>query len=288
MKNYDRVVSKGKKKAKNINDLAPQWPFRLLLCGGSGCGKTNTLVNMLLENFLYYDRIYLYAKNLNQDKYQYLMRTIKKRAAKMGVDASGLIFVSSRLEDVIVLEDPEKKDDKGKAKAEDKATTAMKKLALSKGEMPKTAHTLDASVQNLVIFDDFVTEKNQDIISNYFIGSRHHNCSCIYLSQSYFDTPKVIRLNCTHFGLWEVNGKELDQIARDHCGSVDKETFHEMFRVATQHEFHFLFIDKTTRDRRLRFRQNFGNVGFGEKEESIEAESDSSDSDNSSSSSGAD
>ena len=36
----------------------------MLICGPSGSGKTNTLMHMIY-NLLYYDKIYLYAKNLN-------------------------------------------------------------------------------------------------------------------------------------------------------------------------------------------------------------------------------
>ena len=39
--------------------------------------------------------------------------------------------------------------------------------------------------QKLVIFDDYVSEKNQRQIVDYFIQGRHKNCSVIYLSQSF-------------------------------------------------------------------------------------------------------
>jgi len=39
--------------------------------------------------------------------------------------------------------------------------------------------------QKLVIFDDFVCEKNQAPLTDYFIRGRHQNCSVIYLSLSY-------------------------------------------------------------------------------------------------------
>ena len=40
----------------------------MLICGPSGSGKTNTLMHMIY-NLLYFDKIYLYAKNLEQSKY---------------------------------------------------------------------------------------------------------------------------------------------------------------------------------------------------------------------------
>ena len=34
-------------------------------------------------------------------------------------------------------------------------------------------------------------------------SGRHKNCSVIYLSQSYYPTPKDIRLNCSHFCIFD-------------------------------------------------------------------------------------
>ena len=56
----------------------PANTFRMLICGPSGSGKTNTLLNMLYR-LLVYDKIYLYTKNLHQDKYQYMLDDFEKR-----------------------------------------------------------------------------------------------------------------------------------------------------------------------------------------------------------------
>lgn len=39
--------------------------------------------------------------------------------------------------------------------------------------------------QKVVIFDDYVCEKNQRQLIDYFIQGRHKNCSVIYLSKSF-------------------------------------------------------------------------------------------------------
>ena len=48
--------------------------------------------------------------------------------------------------------------------------------------------------QKLVIFHDYVCEKNQRQIIDNFIQGRHKNCSVIYLKQSFYKTPRDIRL----------------------------------------------------------------------------------------------
>ena len=55
--------------------IIPDHPHRILIFGGSGLGKTNTLLNIIREqNDI--DKIYLYAKDLSESKYEFL---IKKR-----------------------------------------------------------------------------------------------------------------------------------------------------------------------------------------------------------------
>ena len=56
----------------------PNHPYRMLIIGGSGSGKTNALLNLIKEqdsdNLI--DKIYLYAKDLNEPKYQLLIKNL--------------------------------------------------------------------------------------------------------------------------------------------------------------------------------------------------------------------
>ena len=62
----------------------------------------------------------------------------------------------------------------------------------------KSVNSLDSDSQKIVIFYDFICDKNQKPVIDYFIHGRHKNCSIIYLSQSFYKTPKDIRLNFCH------------------------------------------------------------------------------------------
>jgi len=118
---------------------------------------------------------------------------------------------------------------------------------------------LDKEYQNLVIFDDFVTEADQKLIIDLFIRSRKKNCSLIYLTQSYFSTPKDIRLQCNYFVFYNIsNERELSEIQRDHCLDIDKETFRTYFHLATSQPYNFFLIDKKSRE--LRFRKNLCDI----------------------------
>ena len=58
---------------------------------------------------------------------------------------------------------------------------------------------LNACKQTLIIFDDFITSiKTHPIISEYFIRGRKRGASIMFLSQSYYGTPKIIRQNINY------------------------------------------------------------------------------------------
>ena len=72
MINFDEFTNVNKKE-HNLNwSYIPGDPYRILIVGGSGTGKTNSLLN-LIHNQPYIDKIYLYTKDPQEDKYQYLI-----------------------------------------------------------------------------------------------------------------------------------------------------------------------------------------------------------------------
>ena len=82
--NYDVDIKN--KKFRQIYSFMPNDTFRMLICGNSGSGKTNLLHHMLIEPLLYYDKIFLYAKNLEQEKYQNLINKMNEISRETGYD----------------------------------------------------------------------------------------------------------------------------------------------------------------------------------------------------------
>ena len=111
---------------------------------------------------------------------------------------------------------------------------------------------LENETQKITIFDDLVCEKKQKPLIDYFIRGRHENCSVIYLSQSFYKTPKDIRLNCSNFCVYEFpSSNERNLISRE------LQVTKEQYQKATQKTFSFLYVDKPMR----RVKRNFyGNI----------------------------
>ena len=59
---------------KQLYDYMPVRRFRMLICGKSGCEKTNTVLHMLIKPLIYYDKIYLYPKHIEQEKYTHIRK----------------------------------------------------------------------------------------------------------------------------------------------------------------------------------------------------------------------
>ena len=76
MINFDDYVNENKTKHNKNWQYNPDHPYRILIIGGSGSGKTNVLLN-LIENQPDIDKIYFYAKDPYEAKYQYLINKKK-------------------------------------------------------------------------------------------------------------------------------------------------------------------------------------------------------------------
>ena len=88
------------------------WPFRMLIIGPSGSGKTITLLNLIqnLNETTPVDKIYLYAKDLSESKYEFLINNRKNAGIKHFSDLAAFIEYSNDMDDVFTnMEDCNKK-----------------------------------------------------------------------------------------------------------------------------------------------------------------------------------
>ena len=93
MFNLDTITSK--------NSDIENWPYRMLIIGPSGSEKTNAVLNLIQkDNDKFIDKICLYAKDLDEPKYQFLVKKRENAGIKNLNDPSAFIEYSNTMDDV--------------------------------------------------------------------------------------------------------------------------------------------------------------------------------------------
>ena len=78
----------------------------------------------------------------------------------------------------------------------------------------------------LIVFYDVIADmeankKFSPAFTELFLRGRKLNISIAFVSQSYFEVPKFIRLNVTHYFIMKIpNKKELQQIVWNHLSDI--------------------------------------------------------------------
>ena len=99
MINFDDYMNENKTKHNKKWPYIPDHSYRILIIGGSGSGKTNALLN-LIENQPDIDKIYLYAKDPYEAKYQYLINKRESVGINHFNDPKAFIEYSNDMQDV--------------------------------------------------------------------------------------------------------------------------------------------------------------------------------------------
>ena len=95
---------------KTEKDNNKDWPFRKLIVGPSGSGKTNYLLSSIQKDKNIIDKIYLYAKDLEEPKYQLLINETEKAGINFNNDSAAFIEYFNSMDDIFPqIEDYNKK-----------------------------------------------------------------------------------------------------------------------------------------------------------------------------------
>ena len=99
MINFDDYANENQTEHNLKWPYIPDHPYRILITGGSGSGKTNALLN-LINNQPDIDKIHLYAKDPYEAKYQFLINKRKSTGLKHFNDLKAFIEYSNNMQDV--------------------------------------------------------------------------------------------------------------------------------------------------------------------------------------------
>ena len=99
MTNFDVVKKENIKEYNPNRPQIPDHPYRILIIGGSGSGKTNSLFN-LINHQLDIDKIYLYTNVPSEAKYQFLIKNREDVGTKHLNDSNFFIEFLNDINDI--------------------------------------------------------------------------------------------------------------------------------------------------------------------------------------------
>ena len=99
MINLDSLKNENNKEYNEKWPLIPSHPYRILIIGGFGSGKTNALLNLIKEKDDI-DKTYLQAKDLSEPEYEFLIKKHENEETKHLNDSNAFIECSHRMDDV--------------------------------------------------------------------------------------------------------------------------------------------------------------------------------------------
>ena len=127
------------------------------------------------------DKIYLYAKDLNEPKYQLLIKKRENVGVKHLSDPRAFIEYSNTMNDVCNNTDD---------------------------------YNPKRNKKNLIVLDDMITDINtnkkfQAIVKELFIRCRKFDISLAFITQSHFLVPKEVRLNSMYYLIMKIHNKQV-------------------------------------------------------------------------------
>jgi hypothetical protein len=208
----------------NFETMPLKHPFQMCIVGCSGSGKSNILLNIIQKMSNTFEYIRIFTQNKDEQLYNFLSSKIEKPFLEI---YEGIQSIEET--NIDELED----------------------------------------AQYLFIYDDMCIEKEQkqDNIKGMYVRGRklaqRQGVSNIYLSQSYYQIPPIVRKQMNCLILKKINGKrDINSILRECSLNADKEQLQNIYDYCVKSKediTNCLFIDFGASDE-ARFRKNFDEI----------------------------
>ena len=215
--------------------LVPKHPFRFLLSGASGSGKSTVLLNLLKRFYVqddgetsYFDEIYAIGPTVKFDD----------------------LWKELDLEEDHLVEEP----------------TVEKLEEIYKSQESKIkAGGIDQAPKVLIAFEDIISHEkfmnSKEFLKAYVMG-RHFGISTMVCTQSFNKVPRPCRLQCQQIAFFPSSKSEMMIMCEEFCPPrMGRKEFFDLMGFATtpddEDEYPFLYVDNPAKPAD-RFRKTLG------------------------------
>jgi hypothetical protein len=215
-------------------------PFRLVLCGMTGSGKTSALVAILTDNNFYGkdfkgENIFLFSPMVNDYKLEFLVK--KKKIPDLNIFTEMDNNLLSELYDRLCDE-------------------YEQEIAMDGTVSPKLVILDDLS------FDGSLRKGLYNMVNKIFCNGRKHQISIIITSQYYSHISPVCRTNASGMILFNMNDRQLDTITEENNYLENKKEFKNMVRNELKERHDYLIINySNSRKDGIYLNKNFEKIG---------------------------
>jgi hypothetical protein len=217
----DKKYTKKLRTYPNEKILNISIPARFLITGGTGSMKTNSVRNVI-RSMGCFERIYLFAKKTDEPLYAELA----KICAGIGEELGECIFFASNTLD----------------------------------DLP-SVDSFNPYYNNLIIIDDMIGEKDKMLknVADLWIRGRRENCSTIFITQSFYKCPKLIRDNTNYFIFKRMNGnKDIMRIWSEFSGTKTVDEINRMYNnITKKNKIDWFMVDTDSSTPQLTYRKNY-------------------------------
>ena len=217
-------------------------PTRSILLGPSGSGKSILLQNMILDIYKnLFQRIYIFSPSIDVDyqTWEPVKTYIEKDLKIKHTEEEPIYFSeynSEELEKII--------------------NTQKKVTEFQKKENHKKLY------QILIVIDDFADSvefsRHSKLLHSLFTRGRHSQISTIVATQKFTALHPIIRVNASELFVFRLrNYQDLECFINEVSALIDKKSLLEMYNLATNEPYSFLYCKLTSKDRNKTFMIKF-------------------------------
>ena len=219
-------------------EVAPKVPFRAIITGPSGSGKSVLLTNMVLDIYKgVFSRIYIWSPSINVDTIWNPVKKYIKEGMKVDTDKEKCFFeefIPEELEKVI--------------------ETQHKITEYSKKNKFKKLYPI------LLILDDIADDpriaRYSKLLNSTYVRGRHNEISVITSVQKFNALNTLIRVNATHLFFYKVRNFKEIELLQDELSALprrsrlqdSKDALYKMYEIATAEPHSFLYINLLEKD----------------------------------------